>query len=154
MSTGEQEVFHKQAESLTARAERGESVAEELNKMPFRDRLKMAKEMEQINKEHIANPENPDNPMQRKEGHYPELHLETSKQWGTGEEHLMDIKRVGDPKAWLFHDKGSVYDLPKPVQHKWQDYLMNTQLTRDALYDKTLMKGPNGDVLYTSALDQ
>lgn len=113
------EEFEDKAQDLTGRVEKNQSISDELNAMPFQERLQLAQRMDAINEEHRqANAKLPDIELVVKAG-------------SGGQQHLMDMTARTAGKIW--DSTTDVYDMPKGVEHNLMDYVVNTQTTRDLL---------------------
>lgn len=126
----------KLVENLTKDAEKGESVAEILNQMPFQERLQIAKKMDELNAEH-----------RKADTSLPDLII-TSENDTSGAEHLTDIQARTYGKVW--NSNKDVYDLPKVAQTEAFDYLVDSRLERDATDSKHLHAMKNKD-FYTGS---
>ena len=125
MTQQQNEQFEFKAQELTNRAESRQNISEELNAMPFQERLAMARRMDEINAERrTSNPSLPD------------LELVTKKDAG-GQEHLMDMTANKEDDFLYFDSSEDIYDMPAGVEKKWTDYLANTQVTRDIADTRT-----------------
>lgn len=114
----------KLIENLTKDAEKGESVSEALNQMPFQERLQIARKMDELNAEH-----------RKSDPALPDLVL-TTKNDTAGTEHLTDIqaRSYGD----LWNSNKDIYDLPKAAQKQALDYILDSHLERDSEDSKHL----------------
>lgn len=121
------EQFEEKAQQLTTKVESNESVSDELNKLPFQERLALARRMDDINGAH-----------RDKDSTLPDLELTVEKD-EAGSEHLTDMKATTSDKYLGFIDSSTkVYDLPEAAKHNNFDYILNTQLTRDTEDSKHL----------------
>jgi hypothetical protein len=119
MTQQQNEDFEARAQQLTTQAERSQSVSDELNAMPFQDRLTMARRMDEINAERRTT-----------NSSLPDLELVTKKDAG-GQEHLMDMTARKEDNFLYFDSTTDIYNMPSGVEKKWTDYIANTQTTRD-----------------------
>ena len=119
------------AEKLTNKAEKGESVSDIMNQIPFGERLDLAKKMDAIN----AN-------NREKNPSLPDLQIETGNDM-SGREHLKDIKAV--TAGTFYNSKADVYDLPKAAQSTLQDFVIDSTLERDSVDTKHLLPLKNND---------
>ncbi len=94
--------FEQTAKQLTAKVEKNESVSEELNSIPFPDRLIMARCMDEINTQNRATNDS-----------LPDIQLTIANDGGR-REHLTDMKAVTPGMIWA--TKTDMHDLPKTAQ--------------------------------------
>lgn len=114
----------KLVESLTKKAEEGEPISDALNLIPFSERLKIARKMDELNDANrLANPELPD------------LILSVEIDAG-GAEHLTDLQ--SRKKGTLIDSREDLYDLPKTAQAQFLDYILDSRLERDSEDSKHL----------------
>lgn len=125
------EQFEAQAKQLTSQAERHEPVSDELNAIPFEERLTLARRMDEINATHRnSNPSLPD------------LELTVEKDFG-GREHLMDMQAVEKGAyLWLIDKDTDVYDMPKGVEGK------TTRKTLDIRHSEALKGERHNEDVY------
>lgn len=120
MPNGEAEMI----ERLTKDAEKGESVSDALNQIPFQNRLQIARKMDALNEE-----------RRNSDPTLPDLILTTEHDSG-GTEHLTDIKAKTAGKYWDSNE--DVYDLPEAAQTQVLDYVLDSRLERDSQDSKHL----------------
>ncbi|MBX9724121.1 MAG: hypothetical protein K2X81_22125 [Candidatus Obscuribacterales bacterium] len=97
---------------LTTKAEKGESIADTLNQIPYQERLDLAKQIQKTNEQHRS-----------KDDTLPSLDLVTAED-SAGKPHLKDIKTS---------DGKHSYNLPKAAEGDWRDYILF-----DRVYDATM----------------
>jgi hypothetical protein len=112
--------FENTAQQLTTKVEQHQKVSDELNSMPFQERLQMANRMASINEDHRST-----------DASLPKISLTVERDSG-GQDHLTDMQAVTSRKMW-FDKKEDVYDMPKKVEHNMFDYIADTRLARDIL---------------------
>lgn len=107
-------------ENLSKDAEKGNDVSEVMNQIPFKERLQVAKEMEQANAKHRT-----------ADASLPELTLDMSSD-SSGQDHVADIKAGGK----------DVYHLPKAAAGDFRDaffdIFVDTKMDRDTQDSKHL----------------
>lgn len=114
----------KLIENLTKDAEKGESISEILNQMPFQERLAIAKKMDALNEEH-----------RKSDPSLPDLIISTQNDT-SATEHLTDIQARTYGKVW--NTNKDIYDLPKTAQKEMLDYIYDSSLERDSTDSKHL----------------
>ena len=122
------------AEKLTSKAEKGESVSDIMNQIPFGERLELAKDMDAINSNNRK--ENPS---------LPDLQIVTGNDT-SGREHLKDIKAVS-PGILYGSTAVDVYDLPKAAQSTAYDFAIDSTLERDSVDTKHLLPLKDNDAI-------
>jgi hypothetical protein len=124
-----QEQMDAKARDLTDKAEKQQSVADELNEIPFQERAQIAHKMADLNaQDRAAN------------SSIPKLEFTFEKDLG-GQEHLTDMASIKDPSAWIFKGKEDVYNMPKATEG-W----LTPTLTADTR-DSDYLRNPD---IYTS----